>query len=186
MRPCIYISGPMTGYPDLNFPAFNRAADALRKVGFPVINPADFGVQPGETWAECLKRDVHVLVSCQQVVTLDDWEQSKGARLECHIAVELGIPVTSLVEFALGIKPCSTSSPGISQDSSDTDSDTSSPGSLSPIDSGPDMPPLAGTKTTDEPDRDEYDVSPTYGTSGWYMEWLKTQTVAEFEHHAFN
>jgi hypothetical protein len=37
----IYISGPMTGYPDLNFPAFHLAASVLRSEGFTVISPAE-------------------------------------------------------------------------------------------------------------------------------------------------
>lgn len=37
----IYISGPMTGLPDGNIPAFNAAAERLRTEGHFVINPAD-------------------------------------------------------------------------------------------------------------------------------------------------
>ena len=36
----IYISGPMTGMPEHNFPAFHAAADRLRKAGWSVVNPA--------------------------------------------------------------------------------------------------------------------------------------------------
>ena len=37
----IYISGPMTGKPDFNHPAFNAAAIRLREEGHFVINPAE-------------------------------------------------------------------------------------------------------------------------------------------------
>ena len=37
----IYIAGPMTGRPDLNFPAFHAAATTLRDAGFDVVNPAE-------------------------------------------------------------------------------------------------------------------------------------------------
>lgn len=162
MRPCIYISGPMTGYPDLNFPAFNRAANALRAVGFPVINPADFGVTPNETWAECLKRDIHVLVSCQQVVTLDGWQQSKGARLECHVANELGIPVTSFFEFALGVAKCSTDSSDDFLDGSATGPEPSPPTTPSPITSACTTDESNG-KQSNAPDPD------------WYIDWINFQ-----------
>ncbi|MBT9158943.1 MAG: hypothetical protein DDT26_00192 [Dehalococcoidia bacterium] len=37
----IYISGPMTGLHDLNFPAFRDAAAKLRAIGYEVVNPAE-------------------------------------------------------------------------------------------------------------------------------------------------
>ena len=45
----IYVSGPMTGRPDNNYPAFDAAAKRLRDAGHFVINPAElsalFGTQ---------------------------------------------------------------------------------------------------------------------------------------------
>ena len=38
----IYLSGPMSGLPELNFPAFHAEAARLRALGFEVVNPADF------------------------------------------------------------------------------------------------------------------------------------------------
>lgn len=98
-KPCVYISGPMSGVEDYNFPAFNSAAAQLRAAGYPVINPADFGVKEGQTWRECLARDIAALVHCDAVATIDGWKKSKGARLEVHIAVELGIEVTDVSEL---------------------------------------------------------------------------------------
>ena len=37
----VYLSGPMTGLPDFNRPAFHAAAAALRAQGYVVINPAE-------------------------------------------------------------------------------------------------------------------------------------------------
>ena len=37
----IYVAGPMTGLPELNYPAFNAAADRLRARGWHVENPAE-------------------------------------------------------------------------------------------------------------------------------------------------
>ena len=39
----IYIAGPMTGLPDLNFPTFHTEAARLRSLGHEVINPAEIG-----------------------------------------------------------------------------------------------------------------------------------------------
>lgn len=93
-KPTLYVSGPMSGLPELNYPEFFAAADRLRSLGFYVLNPADHG--PGGTWRECLARDLTILVHCHAVVVLDGWEKSKGARLECHVATELGMGIYRL------------------------------------------------------------------------------------------
>lgn len=38
----IYLAGPMAGYPERNYPAFMRAAKALRDLGYEVYNPAEY------------------------------------------------------------------------------------------------------------------------------------------------
>lgn len=88
-----YLSGPMTGLPDFNFPAFNSAATVLRGEGLDVINPAEHGVIDGWGWADYLRHDISLLATCDQIVLLPGWSQSKGARLELHIAQQLGMRV---------------------------------------------------------------------------------------------
>jgi hypothetical protein len=88
--------------PDLNFPAFHDAANKLRALGCGVLNPADFGADENESWADCLKRDLAILVHADVVVTLPGWQNSKGARLETHVAAELGIPVVELDDYLWG------------------------------------------------------------------------------------
>lgn len=87
----IYIAGPMTGLPDLNFPAFNMAAQILRGQGHTVVNPAELNGDPGLSWQECMRTDIRELVTCDSIVLLPNWIRSRGARLEFHIASELGI-----------------------------------------------------------------------------------------------
>ncbi len=41
MPKTIYISGPMSGLPECNYPAFNAAAAHLRALGYSVENPAE-------------------------------------------------------------------------------------------------------------------------------------------------
>lgn len=89
----IYIAGPMTGLPDLNFPAFNAAADALRTQGWHVENPADHGVIEGAQWEDYLAYDITRLGTCGAIYLLPGWEKSKGATLEAHIAKMLGLQV---------------------------------------------------------------------------------------------
>lgn len=93
----IYIAGPMTGYPELNFPAFHREAAHYRAMGYEVINPAEINSDPKAEWLDCMRADIKQLVDCDTVAMLPGWEWSKGARLEHYIANALGMKVIYVV-----------------------------------------------------------------------------------------
>lgn len=94
----IYISGPMSGYDDMNFPAFFSAEEKLKKIGFDTINPASIGKNSDWTWEDYMRRDIKSMMDADIIVTLSGWEGSKGAAIEVKIAKSLGIPVYSLRE----------------------------------------------------------------------------------------
>lgn len=90
----IYLSGPMTGIPDFNRPAFNTEAARLRALGYDVVNPAE--INPTEAqlnWHECLRNDLSALLSCDTIAMLDGWMNSNGAHLEMHVAHRIGIKI---------------------------------------------------------------------------------------------
>lgn len=93
----LYLAGPMTGYPDYNYPAFHRAADRLRADGHDVVSPAELddpSHTPGDwTWDAYLRRDLAHLLDCGAVAVLPGWRASKGATLETQVAAALGMPV---------------------------------------------------------------------------------------------
>jgi len=89
----LYLAGPMAGLEDHNFPAFNVAAEKLRLAGFEVLNPVEFDNTGCLEWADFLKRDIPYLLQCKAVAVLDGWWNSRGAKLETHIAAELGMPI---------------------------------------------------------------------------------------------
>lgn len=96
-----YISGPMTNMPELNYPAFNHATSELRRRGHSVISPVECGEHLEGTdarWEDYLCADIPELVTCDTIVLLHGWHRSKGARLEHHIALELGMRVLTLAE----------------------------------------------------------------------------------------
>ena len=99
----VYICGPMTGLPDLNYPAFHAAAAELRALGWHVVNPAE-NAPPCEnpTWADWMRISLEQVRAASLLALLPGWERSKGARLEVETARELGIPVFSLKDVLAG------------------------------------------------------------------------------------
>ena len=94
MSQCIYISGPMTGYPAFNYPAFNKLAKELRVAGHEVINPAEnFGGEDGRPRVDYMRLDIAHVLSATHVMVLPGWESSRGASLEVEIGRELGLPI---------------------------------------------------------------------------------------------
>ena len=101
----VYVAGPMTGYVDKNFPAFTRAAKALRESGYVVINPAELDAdEPERTWEACLRRDIKQLVTCDAVAVLDGCIDSRGARLEIYIARALNMSVFPVSTYITKVK----------------------------------------------------------------------------------
>lgn len=94
----IYIAGKITGlsYSDA-VAKFAAAAAILKRLGHEPVNPMEVNGLDGDgneyTWAEYMKRDIPVLLGCDAIYLLPDWLDSKGARLEKHIADELGMLV---------------------------------------------------------------------------------------------
>lgn len=83
----------MTGIADLNAPAFAAEAARLLALGYQVENPADVVLPDGATWADFMRADIPRLLACTHIRMLDGWTMSKGARLEHHIAISLGLEV---------------------------------------------------------------------------------------------
>ncbi len=104
----IYISGPMRGIQHYNFPAFDRAAEKLRKYGHWVISPADgdravgsdaMDCPPDTDWTAtmsgfdldaCVDRDIAGIRECDGIYLLPGWRNSTGARAEHALAEWLG------------------------------------------------------------------------------------------------
>jgi hypothetical protein len=91
----LYLSGPMTGYEDCNYPLFNAETARLRALGHDVINPAenDQGDPSAGDWTYFLKQDIRSVTEVEAVAVLPGWEKSKGANLEVYVARALSLPI---------------------------------------------------------------------------------------------
>jgi hypothetical protein len=96
----IYISGPMSGLPELNFPSFNRHARHLRSLGYEVVNPAEKESENEDlSWEQYLRQDLIGMLECDTLALLPGWHASKGAHLELHVAHRVGITVVDISHF---------------------------------------------------------------------------------------
>lgn len=119
----VYLAGPMSGWPEHNFPAFNKAAASLREQGHVVLNPAENVGDGDDAVAEeksrrayFMRLDIFQIIGrnpkaspVDAVVVLPDWHLSRGARLEVEIALQLDVPILwahslkELTEFDLEV-----------------------------------------------------------------------------------
>lgn len=90
-----YLSGPMSGIPEYNFPAFTKACADLRAKGLTILSPHE---KPGEgdphkPYEQYLREDIELLAKCQALILLPGWPRSTGARMELEIALSLKLPI---------------------------------------------------------------------------------------------
>lgn len=94
----IYLAGPMSGYPDWNFPAFHHWAEVLRRWNFVVLSPAETAGQVTHLSKEWfMDLDLNYVRVADEVVLLPGWRQSAGAKTELIVAHALGKKCTELI-----------------------------------------------------------------------------------------
>lgn len=98
----IYLAGPMRGYADSNFPAFDRAAAQLRAKGHTVFNPAENDAVMEKqgvpiTIRRCLEIDLAwICRDADAIAMLPGWHNSSGAQAEYVTARAIGLEVMYL------------------------------------------------------------------------------------------
>jgi hypothetical protein len=93
----LYVSGLITG--DANYQEkFLKAENTLREAGFEPVNPAA-RVPPDRDWSQAMRVVAGLMLECDGVALLPDWEESRGAKIEARLAREVGIPVKPVGEW---------------------------------------------------------------------------------------
>ncbi len=83
----IYLSGKISGDPNFK-EKFAQKEKELTEQGFSVFNPA---LHPDMfTWEQFMELDLMALGNCDAIYLLDDWKDSRGAKIEYDEAVKLG------------------------------------------------------------------------------------------------
>lgn len=107
----VYLSGKITGLPDLNKPKFRAAQMLLVKElkdlehkHIYVFNPHDLPDDHDKSWGSYMRECIKTLSVCERTYVLDDWKKSKGALTEVLISKILNMPVIEVETF----KPITT------------------------------------------------------------------------------
>jgi hypothetical protein len=106
----LYLSGPVShgGHLDdrsveQNIAEFHAASKRLRDAGYHVANPAELTehLAVDEPWEAFMRLDLAAMLECEGVALLPYWQRSRGARLEQHLALELGLDVRTVEHWLM-------------------------------------------------------------------------------------
>lgn len=99
----LYISGKITGDPEYKLKFF-EAELMLGGAAFGIPNAKDYLVSNpariNETdWKTAMKAAIMLMMCCDGVALLPDWEKSKGAKIERELALALDMTVKPIGEW---------------------------------------------------------------------------------------
>lgn len=106
----IFISGPMSGYPDYNRAAFARAARQLKRAGYTPINPGNLRLGPEAEWQDYMLESLKLLNTSEGVALLPKWQLSDGAQIEKLWATRIGL-ITLPVSYWLDVAQVAAHTP---------------------------------------------------------------------------
>lgn len=115
-----YISGPISGLVNGNADNFMKAQKKLESEGYIVVNPHEICkdiydkwskiTRPEEKvaaqnydkemWVDFMKRCIAHLVTCDCVFVLENWETSKGSKVELFNAQKLLISIYYMKDYS--------------------------------------------------------------------------------------
>ena len=91
----IYISGQITGLEIKTAESyFESVENELSKAGHIPVNPMKvLAYHPDLTWHDYMAEDIKALLFCDAIFMLENWTNSKGAKIEHSVAQGLGLQI---------------------------------------------------------------------------------------------
>lgn len=90
----VYISGKITGleYQEA-YKIFEDAEKEVRNMGGVPVNPMKLEHKPNADWYDFMEKDIAELLRCEGIYMLENWGNSKGARIEYSIATQMDLKI---------------------------------------------------------------------------------------------
>lgn len=93
----IYLSGPISGFVlEERIWTFTHVAEMVEKWGHHAVNPFDNGLPHDAGYGDHMKADMKMLLECDGILMLPDWQQSAGAQLELRVAMACGLELWNI------------------------------------------------------------------------------------------
>lgn len=87
----VYISGKITGLPITEAEErFKDAEELITALNLTPVNPLKNGLPRHSTWEEHMAKDIELLKQCEAIFMLENWEDSRGAKIEYDFAIGSG------------------------------------------------------------------------------------------------
>jgi|SRR5215472_3445926 len=96
----LYVSAPMTGFPDWNVPYMEKIAKELRALGHEVLLP-----KPEQDIRVAMSNDCAMVCQVDGIVMCPGWEKSDGCFTEWRLAVRCKKDIYYINSWSLGDVP---------------------------------------------------------------------------------
>lgn len=88
----VYLSGPISGFfLEERISTFQDVSYLLKMLGHQPVNPFDNGLPSDAEYQDHMRADLKMLLDCDAILMLLDWQQSAGAQLELRVAMACGL-----------------------------------------------------------------------------------------------
>lgn len=93
MKKC-YIAGKIGALPPEEVSRlFDQGKMEVDLFGLQPVSPLDLPHTHGRSWSEYMREDIAALLQCSHLYALNNWQNSRGAKIEVQLAKDLGLTI---------------------------------------------------------------------------------------------